>query len=281
MKLVRYGPAGAERPGILDAEGRIRALSPLLSDISVALLSPESLAILGAIDPERLPLVEGQPRLGVPVSNLRQIVAIGLNYRDHAAECDMAIPAYPMQFAKSIAALSGATDDVRIPADARKTDWEVELGFVIGTAARNVAVADALDHVAGYCLTIDFSEREWQFDKGGQFGKGKSLDGFAPVGPWLATRDEITDPQKLPMWLKVNGEIRQDSSTAEMIFPVAEIVAHLSRYQTLLPGDFIITGTPAGVGFGMKEPEYLKIGDEVTCGIEGLGEQRHRIALLG
>lgn len=280
MKLVRYGPAGAERPGILDTQGRIRALSPLIPDISVELLSPESLAILGAIDPERLPLVEGQPRLGVPVSNLRQIVAIGLNYRDHAAECDMAIPAYPMQFAKSIAALSGATDDIRIPADALKTDWEVELGFVIGTAARNVAVEDALNHVAGYCLTIDFSEREWQFDKGGQFGKGKSLDGFAPVGPWLATRDEIADPQKLPMWLKVNDETRQNSSTAEMIFPVAGIVAHLSRYQTLLPGDFIITGTPAGVGFGMKEPEYLRIGDEVTCGIEGLGEQQHRIALL-
>lgn len=280
MKLVRYGPEGQEKPGILDKQGRIRALSPLVADIGFEILSRQALAILGAIDPERLPLVEGEQRLGVPVSNLRQIIAIGLNYRDHAEECGMAIPAYPMQFAKSIAALSGATDDVRIPADASKTDWEVELGFVIGTAARNVAVEDALDHVAGYCLAIDFSEREWQFDRGGQFGKGKSLDGFAPVGPWLATRDEIADPQALPMWLKVNGETRQNSSTAKMIFPVAEIIAHLSRYQTLLPGDLIITGTPAGVAFGMKQPDFLKIGDEVTCGVAGLGEQKHRITLL-
>ncbi len=280
MKLVRYGEPGAERPGLIDAEGQVRSLWPLLRDLSVELLCDEALDILRAVDPARLPKVEGSPRFGVPVAGLRQIIGIGLNYRDHAAEVGMKLPAFPMQFAKAIGSLSGATDPIAIPADAQQLDWEVELGVVIGTAACNVSEAEALQHVAGYTLALDMSEREWQARRGGQFGKGKSLDGFCPVGPWLLTRDEVPDPQQLRLWLEVNGQPRQDSSTAQMVFSVAQVIAHLSQYQTLLPGDLIVTGTPAGVGLGMQPPQFLKVEDRLRAGIDGLGEQAHAITLL-
>jgi 2-keto-4-pentenoate hydratase/2-oxohepta-3-ene-1,7-dioic acid hydratase in catechol pathway len=281
MKFVRYGDRGAELPGLLDAKGRIRALSPLITDISAQMLTPQWRAALAAIDPEKLPLVEGAPRLGVPVTGIRQIIAIGLNYRDHAEESNMAVPDYPLVFAKSIASLSGATDPIVAPASAEKLDWEIELGLLIGKPAKHVSVAQALDHVAAYCSVIDVSERCWQFERGGQLGKGKSYDSFTPIGPWLATADEIADPQALDLWLDVNAVPRQRGSTAKMIFSVAEIIAHLSAYQTLLPGDLIITGTPAGVAYGMKPPVYLRSGDELRCGVSGLGDQRHMVELEG
>tara|TARA_R100000005_G_scaffold94153_1_gene71351 strand:+ start:10286 stop:11131 length:846 start_codon:yes stop_codon:yes gene_type:complete len=280
MKLVRYGSRGAELPGIIDGDGSIRALSPLVKDITTELFTPEWQVALAAIDVEKLPLVAGAPRLGVPVADIRQIIAIGLNYSDHAEEASMPVPEYPLVFAKSVASLSGCTDPITVPAGAEKLDWEVELGFLVGSEAKNVAVEDALQYVAGYCTVIDVSERCWQFERGGQLGKGKSHDSFTPVGPWLLTRDEVPDPQCLDLWLNVGDEPRQRGTTSEMLFSIAELVSHLSTYQTLLPGDLVITGTPAGVALGMQPPPYLKPGDELICGISGLGEQNHRVELV-
>ncbi|MFM0341847.1 fumarylacetoacetate hydrolase family protein [Paraburkholderia fungorum] len=277
MRILRYGLQGAEKPGMLDASGTIRDLSQQIDDWTPQHLSPERLREIAAIDPDTLPRVEGDPRMGVPVEGPRQFIAIGLNYRKHAEEAGLAIPEEPVVFLKAITSLCGPNDDTVLPEGALEGDWEVELGFVIGTTARRVAVAEALDYVAGYCLANDVSERHWQIKRNGQWSKGKSFDTFGPVGPWLVTRDEIADPQALALELSVNGEIRQKSNTADMIFPVAEIVSYLSQFMTLLPGDIVITGTPAGVGLGMKPPQFLKRGDVVTLKIDGLGAQRQRI----
>lgn len=275
MKLCRFGAAGAEKPGLIDQDGRIRDLSGIVADITPAELSPAGLAGLAAIDPATLPLVEGAPRYGVPFSGTRQFVAIGLNYADHAAESNLPIPGEPVVFNKWISCLQGPNDPVIIPPGSRKTDWEVELGVVIGTTASFVSEADALSHVAGYCVVNDVSEREWQMERGATWDKGKGFPTFGPVGPWLVTADEVGDPQKLSMWLDVNGERKQDGSSATMIFTVARIVAYLSQFMTLLPGDIITTGTPPGVGMGQRpQPWYLKAGDVVALGIEKLGEQR-------
>lgn len=274
MKLCRYGAPGHEQPGVIDADGRLRALAGH-TDITGETLAPETLAKLAAIDPATLPLVEGEQRYGVPVSGTRKFIAIGLNYADHAAESNLPIPAEPVVFNKWVSCLQGANDPVVIPRDSKKTDWEVELGIVIGTRAEYVETADALAHVAGYCVVHDVSERHWQLERGATWDKGKGFPTFGPVGPWLVTADEVGDPQNLSMWLDLNGKRMQDGSTRTMIFSVAEIVAYCSQFMTLEPGDIITTGTPPGVGMGQKpEPRYLKAGDVVTLGIEKLGEQR-------
>lgn len=274
MKLCRYGTPGNEQPGLIDADGRLRALTGH-ADIAAETLAPESLAKLAAIDPATLPPVEGEQRYGVPVSGTRKFIAIGLNYADHAAESNLPIPAEPVVFNKWVSCLQGANDPVVIPRDSKKTDWEVELGIVIGTRAEYVETADALAHVAGYLVVNDVSERHWQIERGATWDKGKGFPTFGPVGPWLVTADEVGDPQNLSMWLDVNGKRMQDGSTKTMIFSVAEIVAYCSQFMTLEPGDIITTGTPPGVGMGQKpEPWYLKAGDVVTLGIEKLGEQR-------
>ncbi|WP_250514645.1 fumarylacetoacetate hydrolase family protein [Caballeronia sp. INDeC2] len=277
MKLLRFGPAGAEKPGALDVHGNLRDLSSLVDDWTPDQLAPQRLAALSMTDLSTLPRVDGEPRIGVPVAGARQFVAIGLNYRRHAEEAGLDIPKEPVVFMKAITSLCGPNDDTVLPEGALEGDWEVELGFVIGKTARNVSVGNALDHVAGYCLANDVSERHWQIKRNGQWGKGKSFDTFGPVGPWLVTSDEIPNPQALAMELRVNGEIRQQSNTEDMIFPVAEIVAYVSQFMTLLPGDIVITGTPAGVGLGMKPPQFLKRGDVVTLAIDGLGTQTQRI----
>ena len=275
MKLLRYGAAGAEKPGLIDADGRIRDLSGHVADIAGAALAAEGLRALAAIDPASLPLVEGSPRYGVPVGGVGKFVAIGLNYADHAAESNLPIPAEPVVFNKWVNCLQGANDPVTIPRDSRKTDWEVELGVVIGTRASYVEKADALAHVAGYCVINDVSERHWQLERGMTWDKGKGFPTFGPAGPWLVTADEVGDPQNLNMWLSVNGKRVQDGSTKTMIFTVAEIVAYCSQIMTLEPGDIITTGTPPGVGMGQKpEPWYLKAGDVVELGIDKLGQQR-------
>ncbi|MES2988876.1 MAG: fumarylacetoacetate hydrolase family protein [Pseudomonadota bacterium] len=275
MKLCRYGPAGQEKPGLIDGEGRVRDLSGHVADIGGSAISPSGLATLAAIDPATLPLVEGSPRYGVPVAGTRQFVAIGLNYADHAAESNLPIPAEPVVFNKWITCLQGPDDPVIIPRDSKKTDWEVELGVIIGTRTSYVSEADALGHVAGYAVVNDVSERHWQTERGPTWDKGKGFPTFGPVGPWLVTADEVGDPQALSMWLDVNGARTQNGSTATMIFNVAQIVAYLSQLMVLEPGDIITTGTPPGVGLGQKpEPWYLKAGDVVTLGIEKLGEQR-------
>lgn len=277
MKLCRFGPAGREKPGLIDAEGRIRDLSGTIGDIDAAALAPERLAELAALDPATLPLAEGQPRYGVPVAGTRKFIAIGLNYADHAAESNLPIPSEPVVFNKWVSCLQGPNDDVVIPRDSQKTDWEVELGVVIGTRAHCVDAAAALDHVAGYCVINDVSERHWQQERGPTWDKGKGFPTFGPAGPWLVTAEEVGDPQDLKMWLEVNGKRVQDGSTATMIFTVAEIVAYCSEFMTLEPGDIITTGTPPGVGLGQKpEPWYLKPGDAVRLGIEKLGEQQQR-----
>jgi 2-keto-4-pentenoate hydratase/2-oxohepta-3-ene-1,7-dioic acid hydratase in catechol pathway len=277
MKLLRYGPAGQERPGLLDRQGRIRALSPAIGDIGPDQISPQGLAVLAAIDPEKLPLVEGDPRLGTPLRGIGMIHAIGLNYRLHALESGMAIPEEPILFTKAVSSLSGPNDDILIPPGAKSVDWEAELGVVIGTQAWQVEEARALDHVAGYVTANDVSERDFQARRGGQWVKGKSAPSFCPLGPWLVTRDEIPDPQALRLHLEVNGQTRQDSTTADMIFPVAKIIAYLSGFMQLNPGDVIVTGTPSGVGMGCKPPDYLKDGDVVTVEVEGLGRQRQAV----
>jgi len=274
MKLCRYGPVGAEKPGAIDADGAIRDLSGVIADLGPAEISPEGLAKLAALDLTALPLVQGQPRYGVPVTGTRQFVAIGLNFADHAAESNLPIPAEPVVFNKWVTCLHGPNDDVIIPRDSLKTDWEVELGVIIGTRASYVAEADALRHVAGYAVINDVSERHWQQERGPTWDKGKGFPTFGPVGPWLVTADEVGDPQALRMWLDVNGARKQDGSTATMVFTVAQIIAYLSQFMVLEPGDIITTGTPPGVGLGQKPaPWYLKAGDKVTLGIEKLGEQ--------
>lgn len=274
MKLCRFGPSGQEQPGLIDAQGRLRALAGH-ADITPDMLAPDTLARLAAVDPATLPLVEGDVRYGVPVSGTRQFIAIGLNYADHAAESNLPIPQEPVVFNKWVSCLQGPNDPVVIPRDSVKTDWEVELGVVIGTRAEYVEEADALAHVAGYCVINDVSERAWQMERGATWDKGKGFPTFGPVGPWLVTADEVGDPQALGMWLDVNGKRMQDGSTKTMIFTVAQIIAYCSQFMTLEPGDIITTGTPPGVGFGQKpEPCYLKAGDVVTLGIEKLGEQR-------
>ena len=274
MKLLRYGPKGAEKPGLLDAEGRIRDLSAVVTDITPDQLSGVALEALKAIDPATLPIVEGEQRYGVPVNGSRKFIAIGLNYADHAAESNLPIPSEPVVFMKAISCLNGPNDDVVIPRGSLKTDWEVELGIVIGKAASYVTREEALDHVAGYVLINDVSERAFQTERGGTWDKGKGCDTFGPVGPWLVTTEEVGDVQNLSMWLDVNGKRVQTGNTQTMIFNVAEIVSYVSEFMTLEPGDLITTGTPPGVGLGQKpEPWYLKPGDNVRLGIEKLGEQ--------
>ena len=279
MKLVRYGPPGREKPGLIDAEGKLRDLSRKVKDIGPDALAPVKLKELARLDPSRLPPVKGRPRLGPPVTGVPKFVAIGLNYVDHAKESGNPIPEHPVVFYKAETCIVGANDNIVLPPQSTSTDWEVELGVVIGRTARYVDKKDALKYVAGYCVVNDVSEREYQMKRGGsQWNKGKGCDTFGPIGPWLVTTDEIKEPQNLDMWLDVNGEKRQRGNTRTMIFGVAELVADLSRYMTLLPGDVITTGTPPGVGLGMKpQPVYLKAGDVVTLGIQGLGEQRQKV----
>jgi 2-keto-4-pentenoate hydratase/2-oxohepta-3-ene-1,7-dioic acid hydratase in catechol pathway len=275
VKLCRFGPRGAEKPGLIDADGRIRDLSGVIADITPDLLAPDTLGRLAAIGPATLPLVEGTPRYGPPVTGTRHFIAIGLNYADHAAESNLPIPSEPVVFNKWVSCIQGPNDPVTIPRDSKKTDWEVELGVIIGTRASYVSEADALAHVAGYCVINDVSERHWQQERGPTWDKGKGFPTFGPVGPWLVTADEVGDPQALRLWLDVNGTRKQDGSTATMIFTVAQIIAYCSQFMTLEPGDIITTGTPPGVGLGQKpEPWYLKAGDVVSLGIEKLGEQR-------
>ncbi|MGB0506975.1 MAG: fumarylacetoacetate hydrolase family protein [Pikeienuella sp.] len=272
MKLVRFGAPGAEKPGLIDAESALRDLSSVVSDIDPALLA--DLSALDGLDPASLPVVSGSPRLGACVTGSGKLICIGLNYSDHAAETGHAIPSEPVIFMKATSAIQGPDDDVVIPRGSVKTDWEVELGVVIGKAAKHVSEAHALNHVAGYCTMNDVSEREFQTEREGQWTKGKSCDTFGPIGPWLVTRDEVADVQDLRMWCDVNGQRVQDGSTSTMVYGVAHLVSYLSQFMTLHPGDLISTGTPPGVGAGMKPPRFLKPGDKVVVGIEGLGEQR-------
>jgi 2-keto-4-pentenoate hydratase/2-oxohepta-3-ene-1,7-dioic acid hydratase in catechol pathway len=277
MKLVRYGRAGAEKPGLIDAEGRLRDLSRIIRDITPEALTPAGLKRLRAAAPDRLPLVKGKPRLGCPLAGIGKIVCIGLNYTDHAEEVKMARPKEPTIFIKANSAISGPSDPIARPRGAVKLDYEVELVAVIGRVARHVEEAGALRHVAAYCLMNDVSEREFQMEHGGGTTKGKSCDTFAPIGPWLVTADEIADPQALGLWTTVNGERRQQGSTRDMVFPVRQLVSYLSRFMSLLPGDLLSTGTPAGVGHGARPPRYLDDGDVVAMGIDGLGTQQHRV----
>ncbi|CAO3427344.1 fumarylacetoacetate hydrolase family protein [Azospirillum doebereinerae] len=277
MKLLRYGPPGQEKPGLLDSEGRIRDLSAHVADIAGAALLPDGIAKLKAIDPASLPLVEGNPRLGPCVAGTGKMVCIGLNYSDHAAETGATVPPEPIIFMKATSAIVGPNDDIEIPRGSEKTDWEVELGVVIGKTAKYVSEDEAMDHVAGYCVVNDVSERAFQAERQGQWTKGKSADTFGPTGPWLVTPDEVADPQALPMWLEVNGHRYQNGSTATMVYGVRYLVSYLSQFMSLQPGDIISTGTPPGVGLGQKPQVYLKAGDVVTLGIEGLGSQRQNV----
>lgn len=277
MKLVRYGNTGAERPGMLDNNGRVRDLSQIVPDITGAALAPEALAKLRQLDPEKLALVDGSPRMGACVGSVGKFICIGLNYSDHARESNMAVPKEPVVFMKATSAIIGANDDVIIPRDALKTDWEVELGVVIGREAKYVEEAGALSYIAGYCVVNDLSERAFQLEGTGQWVKGKSADTFGPIGPWLVTADEVPDPQNLNLWLEVDGHRFQDGSTKTMVFGVAYLVSYLSRFMSLQPGDIISTGTPPGVGLGQKPPVYLRAGNMMRLGISGLGEQEQRV----
>ena len=277
MKLCRFGPPGKERPGLLGIDGRIRDLSAHITDIDASVLAPAALAELSKLDIAELPVVEEGVRYGVPVAQVRKFIAIGLNYRDHAEEAGMTIPTEPIIFHKAISCLSGPDDDIVQPPHSTKLDWELELGVVIGSEAQYVSEANALDYVAGYCAVNDVSERAFQMQSS-QWDKGKGCDTFGPIGPWLVTRDEVADPQNLDMWLDVNGERRQIGNSKTMIFSVAQIVSYCSRYMTLQPGDVICTGTPPGVGMGMKpEPQWLHPGDQIHLWIDGLGEQRQKV----
>ena len=278
MKLVRYGATGQEKPGMIDADGTLRDLSAHVADITGATLGDDSIAKLRALDPATLPTVDGNPRMGACVGDIGKFMCIGLNYADHAAETGADIPEHPILFMKANAAITGPNDDVVMPRGSATTDWEVELGVVIGKAAKYVSEEDALDYVAGYCLCNDVSERHFQTSLTGQWTKGKSCDTFGPTGPWLVTRDEVEDPQNLDMWLDVNGKRMQTGNTKTMIFTVAQVISHLSQLFTLHPGDVISTGTPPGVGMGMKpEPVYLKDGDVMELSIQGLGIQRQNV----
>lgn len=277
MKLLRYGPPGQERPGLLDGAGRIRDLSAHVPDIAREVLLPDSLGRLAALDPETLPLVEGTPRIGPCVGEVRKFVAIGLNYADHAAEAGLSVPSEPVVFNKWTSCICGPDDDLILPEGSVKTDWEVELGVVIGAPARRVPEDRALDHVAGWCVVNDISEREWQNEHGGTWDKGKGFDGFGPIGPWLVTRDELPGPDGLSLWLEVDGRRVQQGSTDTMIFGVPRLIAYCSALMTLLPGDIITTGTPPGVGMGQKPPVFLRGGETMRLGIDGLGVQTQRV----
>ena len=278
MKLMRYGAKGAEKPALIDADGAVRDLSGVLPDITAATLGKNGLAALAAIDIASLPVVANPGRIAPPWQGVGKFLCVGLNYADHAAESGMAVPAEPVLFMKATSAIVGANDAVVMPQDSKKSDWEVELGVVIGTTARYVSEAEALSHVAGYCVVNDLSEREYQLERGGQWDKGKGCDTFGPIGPWLVTADEVADPQNLGLWLEVNGKRVQDGNTQTMVFGVANLVSYISRFMTLYPGDIISTGTPPGVGMGQKPSAvYLKPGDTMRLGIEGLGEQRQTV----
>ncbi|WBU59919.1 fumarylacetoacetate hydrolase family protein [Paracoccus albus] len=277
MKLVRFGTAGAEKPGMIDADGNIRDLSAHISDIAGKDIDPARLAELAQVDPASLPLVEGNPRLGPCVGGTGKFICIGLNYSDHAAETGAQVPEEPIIFMKATSAICGPNDPIIIPRGSEKTDWEVELAIIIGKHAKYVSEADALDYVAGYAVTNDVSERAFQIERSGQWTKGKSCDNFGQIGPWLVTKDEIADPQNLGMWLTVNGEKMQDGTSSTMVFGVVQLVSYLSQFMSLHPGDVISTGTPPGVGLGMKPPRFLKAGDVVELGIEGLGQQRQDV----
>lgn len=277
MKLLRYGPAGQEKPGIVDAEGRIRDISELVDDITGAAFENGLLDKLAGVDPSSLPLVEGDPRIGPCVGDVRHFIAIGLNYEDHARETNAPIPAEPILFSKAPSCIVGPNDDVVLPKGSVKSDWEVEIAFLIGKRAYDVPRERAMDHVAGFFLCNDVSEREFQIERGGQWMKGKGCPTFGPIGPWLVTRDEIVDPQKMKLWLELNGERIQNSTTANMIFPFDEIVSYLSRFMILEAGDIVTTGTPPGVGLGMKPEKFLKKGDVMRLGADGLGEQQQRV----
>jgi len=282
MKLVRYGQPGKEKPGLIDADGKLRDLSGVIADVTPEHLSDKALAKLVKLKADKLPLVKGKKRFGPPVSRVGKFIAIGLNYADHAAESNMPIPKEPIVFMKSTTCIQGPDDNVMLPKGSKKTDWEVELGIVIGTRARYVSQKDAFNYVAGYCTVNDVSEREYQLERGGTWDKGKGCDTFGPIGPWLVTRDEVPNPQNLRMWLDLNGQRMQNGSTKTMIFGVAKLVSYVSQFMTLEPGDVITTGTPPGVGMGIKKdgkpaPVYLKRGDVMTLGIEGLGTQTQKV----
>jgi 2,4-didehydro-3-deoxy-L-rhamnonate hydrolase len=277
VKLLRYGPVGRESPGLLDEQGRIRALSAVIDDITATSLTPARVAALKSVAIDTLPIVPSGSRIGIPYRGMGKFIAVGLNYSDHAAESGMAIPSEPIIFMKATSCLMGPNDNIMLPKDSLKTDWEVELGVVIGRTARYVSAASALDYVAGYCLVNDVSERAFQLERGGTWDKGKGCDTFGPVGPYLVTADEVGDPQELDLWLDVNGKRMQTGNTHTMIFSVRDLVSYISQFMTLDPGDLITTGTPPGVGLGQKPPLYLKAGDSVELGISKLGTQRQRV----
>ncbi len=277
MKLFRHGAIGREKPGLIDRSGKMRDLSKIIDDLTPEAISPQGLEKLKAVDAESLPLIEKKPRFGCPVAGIRNFIAIGLNYTDHAEESGLPTPEEPIIFNKHLSSICGPNDDIVLPRNSRKADWEVELGIVIGQRAKAVSEKDALNHVAGYTVVNDVSEREYQIERKGQWVKGKSLDTFGPVGPWLVTRDEVPDPQALPLWLELNGERVQNGTTAKMIFPVRFLVSYVSQFMTLMAGDLIITGTPAGVGLGMKPPRFLTEGDRIRLSVEGLGEQNQLV----
>lgn len=282
MKLVRYGQPGKEKPGLIDAHGKLRDLSKVIHDVTPDQLSDKALAKLAKLNTDKLPLVKGKPRMGCPVANVRKFIAIGLNYADHAAESNLPVPKEPIVFMKATSCIQGPNDDVMLPKGSVKTDWEVELGIVIGKHASHVSQKEALDHVAGYCTINDVSEREYQIERGGTWDKGKGCDTFGPIGPWMVTKDEIPNVQNLQMFLDVNGQRMQTGTTKTMIFGVTKLVSYVSQFMTLEPGDIITTGTPPGVGMGMKKdgkpaPVYLKKGDVMHLGIEGLGEQTQKV----
>lgn len=274
MKLVRFGAKGQEKPGIIDVQGHIRDVSSIIPDWNPEWLAPEKLSLINQLLLDIFPIIDSTERLGTPVTGVRQFVAIGLNYREHAKESGLDLPTEPVVFQKAITSLSGPFDDIELPPNSVATDWELELGFVLSKTAKNVPQSEALDYVAGYCLANDVSERDWQLKRNGQWGKGKSFETFGPIGPWLVTQDELTNPQSVQFSLKVNDEVMQSANTSDMIFAVAEVLSYLSQFMTLLPGDVVITGTPAGVGGGMKPPRYLKKGDVVTIESDVLGQQK-------
>jgi 2-keto-4-pentenoate hydratase/2-oxohepta-3-ene-1,7-dioic acid hydratase in catechol pathway len=277
MKLVRYGKPGKEKPGLIDSAGKLRDLSAVIKDIVPDQLGDAALARLAKLKTDKLPLVRGKPRMGCPINGVGKFIAIGLNYTDHAKEAGMPIPTEPVVFTKAISCIQGPNDAVMLPKGSVKGDWEIELGIVIGKKASYVSQKEAMNYIAGYCTINDVSEREFQLERGSQWDKGKGCDTFGPIGPWLVTRDEIPNPHKLGMWLDVNGKRMQTGNTKTMIFSVAKLVSYLSEFMTLMPGDVITTGTPPGVGLGMKPPQFLKKGDVMTCGVEGLGEQRQEV----
>jgi 2,4-didehydro-3-deoxy-L-rhamnonate hydrolase len=278
MKLVRYGRPGKEKPGLIDAQGQLRDLSGIVPDIGPQQLSDKVLARLAKLKTDKLPLVRGRPRMGCPVAGIGKFLAIGLNYADHAAEAGMPLPKEPIVFTKAISCIQGPDDDVMLPKGSKKSDWEVELGVVIGKRARHVSQKDALSHVAGYCVVNDLSEREYQIERGGTWDKGKGCDTFGPIGPWLVTRDEVGNPQNLNLWLDLNGQRMQTGNTKTMVFGVAKLISYVSQFVTLEPGDVLTTGTPPGVGMGIKPaPVYLKRGDVMALGIEGLGHQTQKV----